>query len=186
MTICVGLRLVMSATSAPANAGLAADQPPSRTDSPIASPTSPQPVAAAARPATSRPKAVLGEHRPRGRRAHVGHDGVGDVLGDARPGQHDDAIRAAVGPRVRPGVARAQGVDLCADVATETCGATEQLTRHLGATRFHEHGDGAGGGSPTLPGAVHVGGGRGRGRRPRRAVVQHARPAGGSRTAACT
>ena len=60
MTICVGLRLVMSATSAPANAGLAATSLPSRTDSPIASPTSPQPVAAAARPATSRPKAVLG------------------------------------------------------------------------------------------------------------------------------
>ncbi len=60
VTICVALRLVMSATSAPANAGLAATRIPSRSDSATASPTRPQPVAAAARPATSRPKAVLG------------------------------------------------------------------------------------------------------------------------------
>ena len=60
VTICVALRQVMSATNAPANAGLAATSVPSRTDRAIASPTSPEPVAAAALPATSRPKAVLG------------------------------------------------------------------------------------------------------------------------------
>ena len=60
VTIWVVLRQVMSATSAPANAGLAATRTSSRADRAMASPTSPEPVAAAARPATSRPKAVLG------------------------------------------------------------------------------------------------------------------------------
>ena len=59
VTICVGLRQVMSATSAPAKAGW---PPPAcrRHRSPMASPTRPEPVAAATRPATSRPKTVLG------------------------------------------------------------------------------------------------------------------------------
>ena len=69
VAIWVSLRQVMSATSAPAKAGLAATSTPSRHDSSTASPTSPEPVAAAARPATSRPKAVLGASTAHGRRA---------------------------------------------------------------------------------------------------------------------
>ena len=55
VAIWVALVQVMSATSAPANAGLAATSTPPRAESAIASPTSPEPVVAAARPATSRP-----------------------------------------------------------------------------------------------------------------------------------
>ena len=66
VTIEVALRHVMSATSAPAKAGLAATSVPSPDRQSDASPTRPEPVAAAARPATSRPKAVLGARRAHG------------------------------------------------------------------------------------------------------------------------
>ncbi len=66
VAIWVALRHVMSATSAPANAGLAASRRSSRADKATASPTSPEPVAAAARPATSRPNAVLGTSTAQG------------------------------------------------------------------------------------------------------------------------
>ena len=51
---------MMSATSAPEKAGLAATSSPSTMSSPMASPTSPAPRAAAIRPSTSRPNEVLG------------------------------------------------------------------------------------------------------------------------------
>ncbi len=66
VTIWVALRQVMSATRAPANAGLEATRTSSRTERATASPTSPEAVAAAARPATSRPKAVLGARTAHG------------------------------------------------------------------------------------------------------------------------
>ncbi len=81
------------------------------------------------------------EERPRADVAHIGRDGVADVLGDTRPVHHDDDV----GPRRDEGTGVSahggEGVHARADLPCQPRRGTKQLTCDLGPARLGEHGD---------------------------------------------
>ena len=161
VTICVALRHVMSATRAPANAGLAATRTPSRAASAMASPTSPECVAAAARPATSRPNAVLGASTAHGAVSCTSAASASATSSAAaEPRQHEHEVgscrpqRGGVHRAPRRGVARvgAQRVDGRTHLVAEARRRAEELLGHPLTAGLGEDGDDPGG--TPVPGPV--------------------------------
>ena len=130
----------MSATSAPANAGLAATRTPSRRGEGDGVAHEPRSRGGGGPCGDLAPERGTGcEERPGADLAHVGRDGVADVLGDGRPVEGDDDVGSRLNERtgVRPG--GGERVDDCAELPREPrCGA-EQLTRDLGPPGLGEH-----------------------------------------------